>query len=62
MQVPQLSSEGAAAIAKIHLLKVFFLESRSLDIRLWVVEAITDGAEQPQSSELLRSAESIVLI
>lgn len=62
MEAAQLSSEGAAAIAKIHPLKVFFLASCSLDIRLWVVETITDGVEQQQSSAFLCSAESIVLV
>lgn len=62
MEAAQLSSEGAAAIAKIHPLKVFFLASCSLDIRLWVVETITDGVEQQQFSAFLCSAESIVLV
>lgn len=62
MKAAQLSSEGATAVAKIHPLKVFFIASCSLDIRLWVVETITDGVEQQQSSASLRSAENIVLV
>lgn len=62
MKAAQLSSEGATAVAKIHPLKVFFLAFCSLDIRLWVVETITDGVEQQQSSASLRSAENIVLV
>lgn len=62
METAQLSSEGAAAITKIHPLEVFFLASCSLDIRQWVVETITDGVEQQQSSAFLCSAESIVLV